>query len=177
MSNMSCGWANERVCYSRLTSTVTVWPPGEIVSGSLSAASPFPVTVIVTLWPAARVPEVWERLTPPSSWDGAEMDQLTGPPCAVSVNEPLPSPTIEMLFCETLSVPAEGEDDEPDPPPLDPEPELGLELELELDVDPEPEVDPVGVADDDELPPLETGTDELPATGSADAGDGVPAVA
>jgi hypothetical protein len=164
--------------YSRLTPTVTVWPPGEIVSGSSRAARPFPVTVIVTLWPAWRVPDVCERLTPPSSWDGAEMDQLTGPPCAVSVNEPLPSPTIEMLFWETLSVPAVVEDDEPDSLPLEWEPEFWLEPELELDVDPEPEVDAAGDAeDDDELPPLETGTDELPVTGSADAGDGVPAVA
>lgn len=79
-----------------------------------------------------------------------------------------------MLLFDTLSVPALGEGDEPDPPPLDPEPELGLGLE----VDPGPEADPVGVAeDDDELPPFETGTDELPVTGSADGADAAPPLA
>jgi hypothetical protein len=97
-------------------STVTVWPPGLMVSGSSMAASPVTVTVIVTLWPAWRVPDDCERLTSASSWDGAEIDQVTGPPFAVSVNEPLPPTARGMVLLDTLSVPAvvpDGEEGDP----------------------------------------------------------------
>jgi len=98
-------------------STVTVWPPGLIVSGSSMAASPVTVTVIVTLWPASRVPDDCERLTSASSWDAAEIDQVTGPPFAVSVNEPLPPTARGMLVVDTLSVPVVAPDGEEDEPP------------------------------------------------------------
>lgn len=39
-------------------STVTVSPPGLIVSGVPTVAIPDAWTVIVTLWPAASVPDV-----------------------------------------------------------------------------------------------------------------------
>ena len=92
--------------------TVTVCPPGLIVSGSLMAASPSTVTVIVTLWPAWRVPDDCDRLTSASSCDGAEIDQVTGPPFAVSVNEPLRPTARAMWLLDTLSVPAVVAEDE-----------------------------------------------------------------
>lgn len=109
------------VLYRRLTSTVTVWPPGLIVSCEPTLAMPVPVTVIVVLWPASRVPDRWDTATLPSSRDGTEMDQLTGPPFAVRVNEPLDPNVSAMLFVETLSVPSAGADaDEPPPLLVDP---------------------------------------------------------
>src|ERR1700761_47894 len=49
------------------------------------------------------------------------MDQYTGPPFAVRVNELLDPTVSAMLFVETLSVPSVGADgDEPAPPLLDP---------------------------------------------------------
>lgn len=138
-----------------------VWP-------TLSSA--VSVTLIVTLWPAWRVPDACDREMP----DGSETDQLTGPPFAVSVNEALLPRESRMLDVDTLSVPAVGEGDEPEPPepePLDPEPPD--------DPDPDPE-EPAPDPDeppDDEDPPDETGTEDVPRVGSADgadAGDGVP---
>lgn len=86
-------------------STVTVWPPGLIVSGVPRVASPDASTVIVTLCPAARIPDVCERLMLPSSPDGTEMDQLTGPPLALSVNDALLPTARAMLLVDTESVP------------------------------------------------------------------------
>jgi hypothetical protein len=63
------------------------------------------------------VPDDCERLTSASSWDGAEIDQVTGPPFAVSVNEPLPPTARAMLLTDTLSVPAVVPDGEEDDPP------------------------------------------------------------
>jgi hypothetical protein len=55
------------------------------------------------------------------------MDQDTGPPFAVRVNELLDPTVSAMLFVETLSVPSVGADgDEPAPPLLDPPPTLAL---------------------------------------------------
>jgi hypothetical protein len=122
--------------YRRLTSTVTVWPPGLIVSCEPTLATPVPVTVIVALWPASRVPDCWDTATLPSSPDGTEMDQLTGPPFAVRVKEPLDPTVSAMLFDETLSVPSVGAGaDEPppslvDPPPV-PVPAVGARAERE----------------------------------------------
>jgi hypothetical protein len=86
-------------------STVTVWPPGLIVSGVPTVASPDASTVIVTLCPAASEPDACERLMLPSSPDGTEIDQFTGPPLAVSVNEALPPTASAMLLVDTDSVP------------------------------------------------------------------------
>lgn len=140
------------------------------------------MTVIVTLWPAARVPEVCERLTPPSSWDGTEIDQLTGPPWAVSVNELLPAPAIAMRDLDTLSVPAAGaeagESDPPEPDPWLPDDPDPKEAELEPEAA-RVDVDAEALADG-EMEPPESGTAELAATGSADGsavGDGDPAFA
>lgn len=59
----------------------------------------------------------------PSSPDGTEMDQCTGLPFAVRVNELLDPTVSAMLFVETLSVPLVGADgEEPAPPLLDPPP-------------------------------------------------------
>jgi hypothetical protein len=166
-------------------STVTVWPPGLIVSGSSMAASPATVTVIVTLWPASRVPDNCERLTSASSWDGAEIDQVTGPPFAVSVNEPLPPTARGILLVDTLSVPAvvpDGEEDEPpeDPPLCGPEGEDDPEADPpedpplcgpEGDDDPEadpPEGDAVAVPWVGEALPPETPMAELPEVGIED---------
>lgn len=152
--------------YSRAMSTVTVWPPGLIVSGSSMAASPATVTVIVTLWPASRVPDDCERLTSASSWDGAETDQVTGPPFAVSVNEPLPPTARAMLLVDTLSVPAVvagGEEvDPPEVPPL-----CGPEGDDDPEVDP-PEGDAVTVLPVGEALPPETLMAELPEVGIED---------
>ena len=53
------------------------------------------------------------------------MDQDTGPPSAVRVNELLYPTVSGMLFVETLSVPSVGADvDEPAPPLVDPPPAL-----------------------------------------------------
>lgn len=109
--------------YRRLTSTVTVWSPGLIVSCEPTLAMPVPVTVIVALWPVPRVPDCRDTATLPSSPDGTEMDQCTGPPFAVRVNELLDPTVSAMLFVETLSVPLVGADgEEPAPPLLDPPP-------------------------------------------------------
>src|ERR1700745_177189 len=43
--------------YRRLTSTVTVLSPGLIGSCEPTLAMPVPVTLIVALWPASRVPD------------------------------------------------------------------------------------------------------------------------
>jgi hypothetical protein len=107
--------------HRRLTSTVTVWSPGLIVSREPNLAMPVPVTMIVALWPASRVPDCWDTATLPSSLDGTEMDQATGPPLAVKVNELLDPTASAMLFVETLSVPSVGATaDEPPPPLVDP---------------------------------------------------------
>ena len=48
---------------------MTVWPPGFTVSVPSSATRLVEVTVIVTLAPAAREPEVGETLMRPASAD------------------------------------------------------------------------------------------------------------
>lgn len=133
------------VGYKRLTSTVTVWSPGLIVSCEPTLTMPVAVTVIVTLWPAASAPDCWDTVTLPSSPDGNEMDQLTGPPFAVRVNELLDPTATATLCVETLSVPSADEDgDEPDPVPLDPPLPDPLLLSVP-EVDPEVEAFGVGV--------------------------------
>ena len=67
------------------------------------------------------MPDSWDTATLPSSPDGTEMDQSTGPPFAVKVNELLDPTASAMLLVETLSVPSAGATvDEPPPPLVDP---------------------------------------------------------
>ena len=102
-----------------------------------------------------EVPDDRESLTSASSWDGAEIDQVTGPPFAVSVNEPLPPTARGMLLVDTLRVPAvvpDGEEDEPpeDPPLCDPEGDDDPEDEPPEDP---PLCDPEGDDDPGDEPP------------------------
>lgn len=105
----------------------------------------------------------------PSSPDGTEMDQLTVPPWAVSVNE-LPPPTASAMFVvDTLSVPAAAGD--PDPEDGD---ELADEDGDELADPAEPDDDVVGEADADvvALPPVARADgDAAPYDAADDAGD------
>jgi hypothetical protein len=166
-------------------STVTVWPPGLIVSGVPTVASPDASTVIVTLWPAASEPDVCERLMLPSSPDGTAMDQLTGPPLAVSVNEALLPTASAMLLVDTDRVPCvvpefaepdgdelgedDGDEDGEDVGLADAEPD-DPELELEDGV-----LDDVGVevalaprvdeAEASVLPPRVAADEPAPVTG------------
>src|ERR1700677_2145272 len=146
-------------CYSRLMSTVTVWPPGLIVSGVPRVASPDASTGIVTLWTAVSVPAVCERLMLPSSPDGTEMDQLTVPPLAVSVNEAVLPTASAILLVDTESVPwLAPELDDPDGDGLG-------EAEADGDADPEdPEDDAVGDAEAEAavLPPVPRPDDGAP---------------
>ena len=164
--------------------------PGLIVSALSRVASPLTPTLIVTDCPAAREPDVWERLTLPSSPDGTEMDQLTGPPSAVSVNEPLRPAASVISDVDTDSVPAladdegcalgeedaDGEGDadgaEDDEPPDD-EPDAPDAPDALDDDDPDVAVAaPVRPADDAVLDaavlPLATVTDDPPDVGSDD---------
>ena len=156
---------------------MTGWAPGLIVSCWPALRIPVPVTLTVTLCPAAREPDVCERLTPPSSPDGAEMDQLTGPPFAVRVIEPLCPTTSARLCVETLSVPAAGAG-AGEPPPEDPgdpddeeDPEDGAdepddwEPDVVATLPPPPAVEP----DDD------TASADPPDAGSAEGLEAAPA--
>jgi hypothetical protein len=99
------------------------------------------------------------------------MDQSTGPPLAVRVNEAVLPTASVMLFVLTLSVPAVACGDEVGALLLEPVPEPEVE----------PEPDEAGADEDepadDEATDVGTGTTELPCTGSDDAADdadGVP---
>ena len=59
-----------------------------MVSWLSTEASPRTLIVTVTLLPALRVPEAGETVSSPSRLNGSEIDHDTGPPLAVSVNEP-----------------------------------------------------------------------------------------
>src|ERR1700761_4924746 len=110
------------------------------------------------------------------------MDQYTGPPFAVRVNELLDPTVSAMLFVETLSVPSVGADgDEPAPPLLDP-PAVPVPV---LTVGAGAEGEPVGVATgallagEPPLPglgvvalPVGVDCDTLPVRVEGDEGDG-----
>lgn len=71
-------------------------------------ASPTTLTVTVMLSPAFSVPEDWESETVPSKEVGTVIDQVTGPPAAVSVSLPLLPTAIGIDVVDRLSVPAAG---------------------------------------------------------------------
>jgi hypothetical protein len=87
---------------------LTVSPPGLKVSFTFGLVALSTVTVIVMVSPLASVPDVGAIVT--TSFfvlpAGAETDQLTGPPEAVSVIVPLPGDVMSSLAGLTVSVPA-----------------------------------------------------------------------
>ena len=68
------------------------------------------LVVIVTrmLWPAAIVPDDGETVSWPIRLDGSEIDQLTGPPLALSVIVPPSSGVSTIVVGEMPSVPCAG---------------------------------------------------------------------
>ena len=163
----------------RPRTTVTISSPGLIVSAVSRVASPVTVTVIVTLCPAAREPEVCDRLTLPRTPDGTEMDQFTGPPFAVIVNELLPAVASVIVDVDTDSVPSLALEDDP---PEEEEPLAvgdgdaeGDPEDEEPDDPEEPEEEPADEEDElvvvpppEDLVPDATVTDEVPFPGSDD---------
>ena len=69
---------------------------------------PGTVTLIVAVWPAASVPDIGAITTFFSRPGGSETDQLTAPPDAVSVIDPLAGGVMSSVAGLTLSVPAPG---------------------------------------------------------------------
>jgi hypothetical protein len=87
---------------------LTVSPPGLKVSFTFGLVALSTVTVIVMVPPFASVPDAG-AITTASFFvlpAGAETDQLTGPPEAVSVIVPLPGDVMSSLAGLTVSVPA-----------------------------------------------------------------------
>jgi len=116
--------------------TVTVLPPGLMVSCSFSVIRLEEVTVIVALAPAASEPDAGETVR----FAAAEMEYLTGPPLAVRVNVPTPWPftaTSTSVLSDTLRVPggAGADDDAGAAAAVDPDEDTGPGAEVE-----EPEV-------------------------------------
>ena len=116
--------------------TVTVLPPGLMVSCSFSVIRLEEVTVIVALAPAASEPDAGETVR----FAAAEMEYLTGPPLAVRVNVPTPWPftaTSTSVLSDTLRVPggAGADDDAGAAAAVDPDEDTGPGAEVD-----EPEV-------------------------------------
>lgn len=89
-------------------STWTGTRPGLTARVVSRLARPLTSIVTVVLAPAARVPEVLERLSSPSRLDGSVIDHRTGPPWAVSVRVFPSSGVSRTVLVETLTVPAGG---------------------------------------------------------------------
>jgi hypothetical protein len=85
-------------------STVICCPPGDTVSCE-SRLTRLVEIVTCTLWPAVIVPDDGDTLSLPSRLDGSEIDQLTGPPLAVSVIVPPSSGVSTIVVGWTSSVP------------------------------------------------------------------------
>jgi hypothetical protein len=83
-------------------------PPGSTVSWLASETRVVTRTETVTLCPAASVPEEGETATCPSRLPDAAMDQLTGPPDAVSVMLLPVTGLSRIVLGDTLSVPGGG---------------------------------------------------------------------
>lgn len=64
--------------------------------------------VTVAVPPALRVPDVGDTVTSPSRLAGAETDQETGPPLAVSVSDPPSNGLSRTVVGDTARVPAAG---------------------------------------------------------------------
>jgi hypothetical protein len=73
-----------------------------------SDASPVTLICAVTLSPAASVPDDGLTVSAPSSDDGSEIDQETGPPLAVSVSVPRPSRVSSTVVVDRRSAPVSG---------------------------------------------------------------------
>src|SRR6516225_3609654 len=86
--------------------TVTTEPPGTNVRCTRGLPGPVTVTLIVTVSPAASVPDIGAMTTFFSRPAGSETDQFTGPPDAVTVIEPLAGGVTSSADGLTLSVPA-----------------------------------------------------------------------
>src|SRR5215469_467420 len=63
---------------------------------------------MAALWPACSVPDACDTLIAPIRLGGMEMDQVTGPPFAVIVNEAPSSGASTTVLGDTVSVPAAG---------------------------------------------------------------------
>jgi hypothetical protein len=68
------------------------------------------VIVTVAVPPALRVPDAGDTVSSPSRLAGAETDQETGPPLAVSVSDPPSNGLSRTVVGDTARVPAEGDD-------------------------------------------------------------------
>ena len=66
--------------------------------------------VTVAVPPALRVPDAGDTVSSPSRLAGAETDQETGPPLAVSVSDPPSNGLSRTVVGDTARVPAEGDD-------------------------------------------------------------------
>jgi hypothetical protein len=77
----------------------------------VSALSNDTLRVTVTLWPAASVPDDGVTVSNPSSDVGSAIDQVTGPPFAVSVSVPPTSALSDTVLGDTLSEPASTGDE------------------------------------------------------------------
>ena len=75
---------------------VTEMPPGFTVRRLSTAIRPVTLTVTVTLWPAARVPDDGDTVSVPIRLDGMAIDHGTGPPDAGSVRVP-PFPVLSRI--------------------------------------------------------------------------------
>jgi hypothetical protein len=90
------------------TKTVTAMPPGFTVSWLSTEARPLTDRATVALWPAASVPEDGEAVSLPIRLEDSVIDQVTGPPEAVTVMLPPSSGLSTIAVGVTLSVPAAG---------------------------------------------------------------------
>jgi hypothetical protein len=91
-----------------LSTTVTVIPPGSTVSCPPTVSRSLALTVTVVLAPSASVPDDGATVRPPTRPCDGVMDQVTGPPEAVSVKV-AELPTLSRIVVElTLSVPPAG---------------------------------------------------------------------
>jgi hypothetical protein len=83
-------------------------PPGFTVSWLSSETRLATRTETVTLCPAASVPPDGETVTRPSRLEDSAMDQVTGPPDAVSVMLAPRTGLSSTVLGDTLSVPCGG---------------------------------------------------------------------
>ena len=88
--------------------TRTVMPPGFTVSALSRETRLMIRRETVTLCPAASVPEDGETATWPIRLEDSAMDQVTGPPEAVSVMLPPRTGLSSTVLVDTLSVPCGG---------------------------------------------------------------------
>jgi hypothetical protein len=83
-------------------------PPGFTVSWLSTEARPLTDRATVALWPAASVPEDGETVSLPIRLEDSVIDQVTGPPEAVTVRLPPSSGLSTIAVGVTLIVPGAG---------------------------------------------------------------------